>query len=74
MEGIVKWFNEKKGYGFIIVPDIGDVFVHYSSILGSGYKVLYENQKVRLSLKKGDHGYTAVDVEPIREFVYDENL
>ena len=75
MEGVVKWFNERKGFGFITVSDIGDVFVHYSSILGNGYKVLYDNQRVRFSLVKGSNGYYAVDVEPLREIIYDnENL
>jgi len=75
MEGVVKWFNERKGFGFITVSGIGDVFVHYSSILGNGYKVLYENQKVRLSLVKGDNGYYAKDVEPLREiYIEKENL
>ena len=73
MEGIVKWFNEKKGFGFIVVPELGDIFVHYSSILGTGYKMLYENQKVRFSLVKKDTGYVAEDVEPLREFVDNEN-
>ena len=67
MEGIIKWFNERKGFGFISTVDYGDVFVHYSSILGDGYKNLYDNQRVRFTLKKGDNGYYAENVELIRE-------
>ncbi len=45
-EGTVKWFSEKKGYGFITKDSGGDVFVHYSGIEGSGYKTLAEGQMV----------------------------
>lgn len=69
MEGLVKWFNEKKGFGFIDSEEYGDIFVHYSSILGNGYKMLYENQRVSFTLVKGEHGYYAIDVEPIKEII-----
>lgn len=63
--GTVKWFNENKGWGFI-VPDEGgdDVFVHYSAIKDEGYKTLKEGQKVNYELKLGKNGkYQADDVE-----------
>lgn len=66
----VKWFNALKGYGFLIGPDGEDVFVHYRSILGDGYKSLIEGQQVEYSLVKGDKGWQATDVVPIGD---DEN-
>jgi CspA family cold shock protein len=63
-EGTVKWFNEKKGYGFISMDEGQDVFVHYSSILGTtGFKTLYEGQRVRFDVEQGDKGPQAVQVE-----------
>jgi CspA family cold shock protein len=62
-EGIVKWFNEKKGYGFISTDEGQDVFVHYSSITGSGFKTLYEGQRVRFEVEQGQKGPQAVNVE-----------
>jgi len=63
-EGTVKWFNEKKGYGFISMDEGEDVFVHYSSILGTtGCKTLYEGQRVRFDVEQGDRGPQAVQVE-----------
>jgi CspA family cold shock protein len=62
--GTVKWFNENKGWGFI-VPDEGgdDVFVHYSAIKEDGFKTLKEGQKVNYELKEGKDGkHQAVDV------------
>lgn len=62
--GTVKWFNENKGWGFI-VPDEGgdDVFVHYSAINDEGYKTLKEGQKVAYELKLGKNGkYQASEV------------
>ncbi len=53
-QGVVKWFNSEKGFGFI-APDDGsaDVFVHYSEISGSGYKSLEENQRVEFEVGQG---------------------
>ena len=62
-EGIVKWFNEKKGYGFISTDEGQDVFVHYSSIVGTGFKTLYEGQRVRFDVEQGQKGPQAVNVE-----------
>lgn len=63
--GTVKWFNEKKGYGFIR-PDQGgeDVFVHYSVIGGRGFKTLAEGQRVEYDATKGHKGIQATRVQP----------
>ena len=56
-QGVVKWFNGEKGFGFI-TPDGGgkDVFVHYSAITGSGYKALEEGQRVSFDVGQGQKG------------------
>jgi CspA family cold shock protein len=64
-EGTVKWFNDKKGYGFIKMDEGEDVFVHYSSILGSGFKTLYEGQRVRFDVEDGQKGPQAISVEVV---------
>jgi CspA family cold shock protein len=60
--GIVKWFNGGKGYGFIEREDGPDVFVHYSSIRGDGYRNLEEGQQVEFSIEQGPKGLQAADV------------
>ncbi len=60
--GVVKWFNESKGYGFISTEDGSDVFVHYSSIQGNGYKSLAEGDSVSFDVEKGQKGPKAVNV------------
>ena len=62
-EGRVKWFNEKKGYGFIETEEHGDVFVHYSSIDGSGFRSLTEGEPVTFDVQEGDKGFQAVRVK-----------
>ncbi|NIO86676.1 MAG: cold shock domain-containing protein [Candidatus Aminicenantes bacterium] len=64
-EGKVKWFNEKKGYGFITRDDGDDVFVHYSEIEMNGFKTLTENQEVSFEIKEGPRGLQATNVKPI---------
>ena len=61
--GTVKWFNESKGFGFIAQDDGGaDVFVHFSSIQGEGFKTLAEGQKVSFEIKDGPKGPQAENV------------
>lgn len=61
-KGSVKWFNEKKGYGFISKEDGNDVFVHYSAIKRDGFKVLYEGDQVEFEVTTGPKGLQATDV------------
>ena len=60
--GIVKWFNEKKGYGFIEQEDGPDVFVHHSGINMSGFKTLREGERVAFDIEEGQKGPAAVNV------------
>ncbi len=63
-KGKVKWFNSSKGYGFIVPDDGGkDIFVHYSSIEGDGYKVLNEGEAVDYEVNDGEKGPQATKVE-----------
>lgn len=61
-EGTVKWFNPKKGYGFIATDDGSDIFVHYASISGEGYKSLKEGDAVSFDVVDGDKGPRAENV------------
>ena len=61
-EGKVKWFNPKKGFGFIVTADGRDIFVHYSSISGDGYKSLTEGDPVTFDIVEGDKGFRAENV------------
>ena len=64
--GKVKWFNEKKGFGFLQRDDGGkDVFVHHTAIQGEGYKTLEEGQEVEFEIKQGPKGEQAVNVVKI---------
>ncbi len=60
--GTVKWFNSEKGYGFITTEEGKDVFVHYSSIGGDGFKTLEEGQKVNFEIEDGAKGPQASNV------------
>ncbi|NYI06234.1 cold-shock protein [Allostreptomyces psammosilenae] len=63
-QGTVKWFNSEKGYGFISQDDGGpDVFVHYSSIVGSGYRSLEDTQRVEFEVSEGRKGPQAEQVQ-----------
>ena len=61
-KGTVKWFNERKGFGFLSREDGDDVFVHYSSIQSSGFKSLSEGQSVTFEVQEGPKGPQAVNV------------
>ena len=61
-QGTVKWFNGSKGFGFIERASGGDVFVHFSSILGDGYRNLEEGQRVEFVVVQGQKGPQAQDV------------
>ena len=63
--GIVKWFNENKGYGFIRQEDGPDVFVHFSAIREDGFKTLAEGQEVQFEVTQGDKGLQASDVRKL---------
>ena len=65
--GHVKWFNEKKGFGFIINEHGDDIFVHYKDIKGEGFKTLHENDAVSYVLDKGPKGLKAQEVALVNE-------
>jgi len=64
-EGIVKWFSEKKGYGFIEEDDGRDVFVHYSSINTPGFKTLADGQQVSFDVEENERGPVAKNVNAV---------
>jgi cold shock protein len=64
-QGIVKWFNNDKGYGFISQADGEDVFVHFSAIQTEGYKSLEEGQSVQFEVTQGPKGKQASNVRPL---------
>ena len=74
-EGPVKWFDPKKGYGFIVGPAGQDVFVHYSQIEGEGFKALKDGESVRYQLAHTEKGYQARGVQrmPVSPPLNNEN-
>lgn len=64
-EGTVKWFSEKKGYGFIEQDEGGDIFVHHSAIDMPGFKILYEGDRVSFEVGQGTKGPAAQDVKKL---------
>ncbi len=64
-EGIVKWFSDQKGYGFIEQENGDDLFVHHSEILGSGFKSLSEGDRVTFDIGEGKKGPAAQNVTKI---------
>lgn len=67
LTGTVKWFNDKKGYGFI-QPDGGgeDIFVHHTSIMAEGFRTLAETERVQFEVIKGPKGQQATNVNKVR--------
>lgn len=65
-KGTVKWFNEKKGYGFITDESGNDVFVHYSGLNMEGFKTLADGQTVEYDLTEGDKGAQATNVTVVQ--------
>lgn len=63
--GTVKWFSEKKGYGFISQDEGEDIFVHHSGINMSGFKTLFEGDRVKFDIGEGRKGPAAINVEKI---------
>jgi CspA family cold shock protein len=64
--GTVKWFNNAKGYGFILSSDgVSDIFAHYSAITMDGYKTLKAGQEVSYELVEGEKGLHATNIAPI---------
>lgn len=65
--GTVKWFDSAKGYGFIEREQGGDVFVHYSEILGEGHRSLHEKQRVEFDVTRGQKGLQAEKVAVVED-------
>ncbi len=65
-KGTVKWFNDSKGFGFIVREEGEDVFVHHSAIKGSGFRSLEEGQEVEFVVVDGDKGPQAQDVTIVK--------
>ncbi len=63
--GVVKWFNEKKGYGFISRNSGDDIFVHHSAIAAEGFRSLAEGDQVEVAIKQDQKGLAAVEVRKI---------
>jgi len=61
-EGTVKWFNQRRGYGFLSTPDGRDVFVHYSDIVGEGFRNLVQGEQVTFEIVQGKKGLRAENV------------
>ena len=64
-DGVVKWFNERKGYGFIEQDGGPDVFVHHTGINGEGFKSLREGDRVTFEIEQGNKGPAAVNVDVV---------
>jgi CspA family cold shock protein len=65
-KGQVKWFDQKKGYGFITREDGDDLFVHYSAISGDGFKTLDEGDEVEFEISQGKRGLQATSVTVVK--------
>ncbi len=67
LKGTVKWFNSRKGYGFITREEGSDLFVHFSNVIGDGFKTLRDGQDVTFTEAEGDKGPHAENVEPVQD-------
>ncbi len=65
LQGTVKWFNNKRGWGFIVKENGEDIFVHYSAIKGDGFRSLTEGQRVQFDIEESDNGPAAANVEKL---------
>ncbi len=63
--GTVKWFNDHKGYGFITAEGQQDVYVHFSSIEGSGFRTLHEGEQVEFEIRSSERGHEAAHVHKV---------
>ena len=64
-QGTVKWFNNKRGWGFIVKEDGEDIFVHYSAIKGEGFRSITEGQRVQFDIEESANGPAAENVEEL---------
>ncbi len=71
-EGVVKWFDPKKGFGFIVGPQGQDIFAHYSKIEGDGFRVLKDGSQVIYDAERGDKGWHASRIVRSANDVADE--
>ena len=67
MTGKVKWFDSKKGYGFILPDEGGEIFVHYTGIIAEGFKALTEGQRVEFEIGSNERGEQAVNVTVVKK-------
>ena len=67
MTGKVKWFDSKKGYGFILPDEGGEIFVHYTGVIAEGFKALTEGQRVEFEIGGNEKGQQAVNVTVVKK-------
>lgn len=65
IEGVVKWFDPRKGFGFLVGPEGQDIFVHFTVIQGEGFRVLKDGSKVNYDAQRSDKGWKAIRVARI---------
>ncbi len=67
VQGVVKWFDPRKGFGFIVGPDQQDIFVHFTVIEGDGFRVLKDGSSVNYNAEKNDKGWRATKIHQVNE-------